>query len=296
VLDQISRDYAGYVAPIEWHTVSSYPLYSAEGRAKWFQYPPPYQGGYATPWLWVDGKSRGYIYSAWAGYVSNQMLIPSDVRLSHVGTSYDPATRSGEVVLECLNGGTTEITAALQVVITEDSLHYTGPNGDPIHNHVCRDYVPDQNGTAVTIPAGGADTVTVAYSLQPGWVEEYVKIVTYLQNTTTQPDSSKPCYQGAIGGVLSFTGVEESKLLAARDLRVQVSPNPCRTGCEFTLSGAAAHGTRITVYAPDGRLVSSFETAANKATWSRAGVPRGIYLYRVNAGTATAEGKLVVTD
>jgi len=296
VLDQISRDYAGYVAPIEWHTVSIYPLYSAEGRAKWFQYPPPYNGGYATPWLWVDGKSRSYQSGAWAGYVSSQILVPSDVRLSHVGTIYDPATRSGEVVLECLNGGSTEITAALQVVITEDSLHYTGPNGDPIHNHVCRDYVPDQNGTTVTIPAGEADTVTVAYSLQPSWVEEYVKIVTYLQNMTTQPDSTKPCYQGAIGGVLSFTGVEESKLLAARDLRVQVSPNPCRTGCEFTLSGAAAHGARITVYSPDGRLVSSFETAANEATWHRAGLPRGIYLYRVNAGTATAEGKLVVTD
>ncbi|MCX6843431.1 MAG: T9SS type A sorting domain-containing protein [candidate division WOR-3 bacterium] len=296
MLDQISRDYAGWVAPIEWHTVSSYPLYNAEGNAKWYAYPPPYQGGYATPWLWVDGRSRGYIYSSWGGYVSNQILIPSDVRLSHVGTSYDPATRTGEVVLECLNGGSTEINAALQVVITEDSLHYTGPNGDPIHNHVCRDYVPDQNGTSVTIPAGAADTVTVAYSLQPSWVEEYVKIVTYLQNMTTQPDSSKPCYQGAIGGVLSFTGVEETKLLAARDLRVQVSPNPCRTGCEFALSGAAAHGARITVYAPDGRLVSSFETAANKATWNRAGIPRGIYLYRVNAGTATAEGKLVVTD
>jgi hypothetical protein len=50
------------------------------------------------------------------------------------------------------------------------------------------------------------------------------------------------------------------------------------------------------VYTPDGRLVSSLQTAANRASWNRAGVARGIYLYRVNAGTATAEGKLVVTD
>jgi hypothetical protein len=296
VLDQICRDYAGYVAPVEWHIVSSYPLYNAEGNSKMRMYPPPYQGGFATPWLWVDGKSRGYTYSAWAGYISNQILVPSDVSLTHVGTSYDPATRTGEVVLECLNGGTTEVTAAMQVVITEDSLHYTGPNGDPIHNHVCRDYVPNQNGTPVILAAGAADTITVAYSLQPSWVEENVKIVTYLQNMTTQPDSSKPCYQGLAAKVLEFTGVEESKLLAARDLRVQVSPNPCRTSCEFTLSGAAAKGARIAVYTPDGRLVSSLQTAANRASWSREGVSRGVYLYRVNAGTATAEGKLVVTD
>jgi hypothetical protein len=297
VLDQIARDYAGWVAPIEWHIGSSYPLYNAEGNAKWRMYPPPYQGGYATPWLWVDGKSRGYQYSAWGGYVSNQILVPSDVRLSHVGTSYNPATRTGEVVMECLNGGTTEITAALQMVITEDSLHYTGPNGDPIHNHVCRDYVPNQNGTAVTLSAGVADTVTIAYSLQPSWVEENVKIVTYLQNMTTQPDSSKPCYQGAIGGVLSFVGVEESKLLAARDLRVQVSPNPCRTGCEFSIAGAAAREGAVTVYTPDGRLVSRLATSNGRAVWNRTeATPRGIYLYRVNAGTATAEGKLVVAD
>jgi len=296
VLDQISRDYAGYVAPVEWHGVSGYPYYSAEARAKWRAYPPPYQGGYATPWIWIDGKSRGYTYSQWAGYVSNQILVPSDVRLSHIGTSYDPATRSGEVVMECLNGGTTEVTAALQVVVTEDSLHYTGPNGDPIHNHVVRDYVPDQNGTEVTIPAGAADTVTVAYSLDAAWVEEYVKIVTYLQNMETQPDSSKPCYQGAIGDVLEFTGVEEQKLIASRDLSVSTSPNPCRTSCRFAISGAAASEGAVAIYTPDGRFVTRLETKQGQAMWNRTAAPRGIYLYRVNAGTATSEGKLVVTD
>ncbi|MCX6843123.1 MAG: Omp28-related outer membrane protein [candidate division WOR-3 bacterium] len=296
MLDQISQNYAGSVAPVEWHIVSSYPLYNAEGNSKMRMYPPPYQGGFATPWLWVDGKSRGYSYNQWAGYVVSQISVPSDVSITHVGTTYDPALRNGQVQVECYNGGSDPIDAALQVVITEDSLHYTGPNGDPIHNHVCRDYVPNQAGTPATLAAGARDTITVSYALQSGWVEENVKLVVYLQNMTTQPDSSKPCYQSAIGGVLSFTGVEESKLLAARDLRVSVSPNPCRTGCEFTLSGAAAHGARIAVYTPDGRLVSSLQTAANRAAWSRAGVSRGIYLYRVNAGTATAEGKLVVTD
>jgi hypothetical protein len=296
VLDQICVNYEGQVAPVEWHIVSGYPLFSAEGNTKMRMYPPPYQGGFATPWLWVDGKSRGYSYNQWAGYVANQISVPSDVSLTHVGTNYSPATRTGQVQVECYNGGSDSIDAALQVVITEDSLHYTGPNGDPIHNHVCRDYVPNQNGTPVTLAAGARDTITVSYELQPAWVEENVNLVVYLQNMTTQPDSSKPCYQGAFGGVLSFVGVEESKLLAARDLRVSVSPNPCRTGCEFALSGAAAHGAQITVYTPDGRLVSSLQTAVNRASWSRAGVSRGIYLYRVNAGTATAEGKLVVAD
>ena len=273
---------------IEWHTDNAYPLYSAEADARWQSY-PGYTGG--TPHLWVDGVDCGYNQPAWAGIISDAMRVPSSVGLTHIGTTYDPAMRTGEVQVECYNSGVDAIDAAVQVVITEDSINYPSPNGDQWHNHVCRDYVPDNSGTPVTLPAGGYDTVTVSYALQPSWVEERVNLVVYLQNLTT-----KSCYQGSVDNLLNLTGVEESKLLAARDLRVQVSPNPCRTGCEFALSGAAARDARITVYTPDGRLVSSLQTAANRASWSRAGVSRGIYLYRVNAGTATAEGKLVVAD
>jgi hypothetical protein len=292
------EDNPGIVAHVEWHVGNSYPQYCAEARSKWFLYPPPYQGGYATPWLWVDGKSRSYQYGSWANYIYDEMLVPSDVSLTHVGTTYNPASRTGQLKVEVCNGGAIPlISAALQVAITEDSINYTGPNGDPWHNGVCRDYVPNQNGTTLTLGPGVTDTVTVSYSLDSTWVEQRLKLVVYLQNMTAQADSSMPCYQGLVGNVLDFVpGVEESKLLAARDLRVSVSPNPCRTGCEFALSGAAAHGAQIAVYTPDGRLVSSLQAEANRASWSRAGLSRGIYLYRVNAGTATAEGKLVVAD
>ena len=294
MLDTISQNYPGQVARVEWHAATGYPFYNAEGKAKWFFYPD--EGGYYYyGTLYADGVSQYRNYSSWATYVTNRMLVPSDVSLTHVGTTYDPGTRAGQVQVECHNAGSDEISAALQFAITEDSLNYTGPNGDAWHNGVCRDYVPNQYGTPVTLAAGATDTVTVPYELQPSWVEEKVKLVVYFQSTTLQGDTLAT-YQGLSGEVLSFTGVEESKLLAARDLRVSVSPNPCRTGCEFSLSGAAAHGARITVYTPDGRLVSSLQTAANRASWSRTGVSRGIYLYRVNAGTATAEGKLVVAD
>ncbi len=298
MLDQVCEANPGRVAPIEWHASAAYPLYSAESRAKWRLYPPPYNGGYATPWLWIDGRNRSYSYSAWENYIYDHMLVPSDVSLTHVGTTYDSVLRNGQVRVECYNAGAIPIIAAgLQVAITEDSLYYTGPNGDPLHNHVCRDYVPNQNGTTLTLGPGATDTVVVPYSLDPSWVEKNVKLVVYLQNMTVQPDSSMPCYQGLVGNVLDFgAGVEESRLLAARDLRVQVSPNPCRTGCVFVLSGAAAHGARIAVYTSDGRLVSSLRAVSNRASWSSAGLSRGVYLYRVNAGAATAEGKLVVSD
>jgi hypothetical protein len=297
-LDQICQDYAGQVAPIEWHVNSTgYPLYSTEAKAKMFLYPPPFYGGYVTPWLWVDGKSLGSSYDTWASYVAGQVSVPTDVSLAHVGTTYDPTLRNGSLKVECHNGGATSIDAALLVALTEDSIYFDAPNGDPWHNHVCRDYIPDENGTPVTLAPGATDTVILPYAVHPAYVAQNVKLVVYLQNMAVQPDSSLPCYQGLVGNVLDFVnGVEESKSPAVRDLRVSATPNPCRIGCQFVLSGAVAEGARITMYAADGRLVSSFPAAGSRTSWTRAGLARGVYLYRVNAGTATAEGKLIVTD
>jgi hypothetical protein len=292
----VTEENPGRVAHVEWHIYNSSPLYSAEANSKWHLYPPPYQGGYATPWLWVDGKNRSYSIGPWENYILDQMDVPSDVGMTHLGTTYDSASRSGEVRVEYYNSGSDTVRAAVQFAITEDSCHYRGSNGDSIHNAVLRDYVPNQNGTPVTIAPGAADTVTLSYSLSPSWNQQMVKLVLYLQNMTVQPDSSMPCYQGIASRVLAFAGVQEPWLLSAGDLRVQVGPNPCRTGCEFNLSGAAAHGARIGIYAPDGRLVSNVQTAGSRASWNRNGVARGVYMYRVTSGTATAQGKLVVTD
>ena len=211
MLDSIVQTLPGFVAPVEWHVYSGSPLYSAEAHAKWYSYPPPYGGGYATPWLWIDGKSRGYDYNSWAQYVTDEIRVPTNVGITHIGTIYDTVSRSGQVQVECYNSGASSIDAALQFVITEDSINYTGPNGDPWHNHVCRDYVPDQNGTPVTLAAGATDTVTVAYRVHPAWVEQKAKLIVYLQNMTVQPDSSLLCCQGLVGNVLDFVpGIEES--------------------------------------------------------------------------------------
>jgi hypothetical protein len=289
LLDTIAENLGSFIAPVEWHVYNGSPLYNAEGYAKWLLYPG---GGGGTPWLYVDGVDCGYDINTWRGAISNARRNLSDVSITHIGTTYDSASRSGQVQVECFNSGGSSIDAAVQFVITEDSIYYVGSNGDAWHNHVCRDYVPDQNGTAVTIAAGAADTVTIPYSIDNSWVQEKVNLVLYLQNMT-----SKSCYQGIARNLINLTGVEEpSKLYSTGDIRVQVGPNPCRAGCEFALSGAAARDARIAMYAPDGRLVSDVQTAGNRATWSRNGVSRGVYLYRVVAGAAAVEGKLVVTD
>ena len=292
---------------VEWHINSGYTsMYRAEANAKWHQYPPPYQGGYATPWAWIDGKSRSYQYSGWAGYVSNEMLVASDLSMTMTG-EYNPSNRTGTLTAIIYNSGASALNAALQLAITEDSIAFAAPNGDPWHNHVLRDYVPDQNGTAISVPAGGYDTVTVNYTIGSTWVEHFTKLVAYVQSTTTLPDSTRPCYQSKAAPLLSFTGVEEPRVPPSfyDNVTVTAGPNPCRANAQFRFTGRTGQGYRLAIYARDGSLVrelaGTIGAGANSLTWDRTDsrgqkVAGGVYGYRLVSTGASASGKLVLTD
>lgn len=298
MLDQICIDYEGYVAAVQWHVSSSYPLHSPEGRLKWRMYPPPYNGGYATPWLWVDGRQRGYIYSQWPNYVSQRVAVPTPVSLGIFG-SYEQGTRTGTVQAVIQNDSSAAITARVSVVITEDSLNYTGPNGDPWHNHVCRDYVPDQNGTVVTIPAGAADTVEVPFTIQSGWNEAKCKLVVYAQSTTMLADSSYPAFQAGSEEVLQLVGLEEAGRVMPELVGLRAVPSVSRGRTEFRFSVAAGTPYDVSVYSLDGSLVRELRGTATGATRVPADLrtlARGVYVYRLAAGSAAASGKLVVSD
>jgi len=263
-------------------------------------YPPPYNGGYATPWAWIDGHNCGYQYSSWAGYVSSRMLEPTDVRL-YLGGTYNPGTRSGTIQAVFFNQGFAPVNATFEAVITEDSLNYSGPNGDPWHNHVCRDYLPDQTGTAISIPSGGYDTVSLNYTLDPSWVERMCRVVVYAQDLSMHPDSGYGGYQAGTAPVLSFVGTEEPIVPASfyNNVAATVSPNPCPGRAEFRFIAQPGRKYDLLVYRLDGTVVDEFHGTTVSGTttvrWNR-DLARGVYGYRLDAGGAVAGGKLVVAD
>ncbi len=302
MLDQICIDYEGYVAAVEWHISSSYPLYNAEGRSKMRTYPPPYNGGYATPWAWIDGRNCSYVYSAWPGYVAQRILEPTDVRLWLSGT-YDPGTRSGTVQAVFYNQGLAPVNGTCEMVITEDSLYYVGPNGDPWHNHVCRDYLPDHLGTPVSVPGGGYDTVVQPFTLQSGWVERMCKIVVYAQDLSFHPDSGYGAFQAGSVNVVELVGIETPSVPASfyNNVAAGVSPNPCRSAAEFRFVAQPDRPYRLTVYRLDGSVVQEFtgqtRTGVTSVRWQRGpAVPCGVYAFRVDVAGATATGRLVIAD
>ncbi|HDQ98801.1 MAG TPA: hypothetical protein ENN51_00740 [candidate division WOR-3 bacterium] len=301
-MDQIVLDFPGRIAAIEWHINASYPLYSAEARTRFRSYPPPYNGGYATPWAWIDGKSRGYQYSSWSSWAQYQMAIPAEYGIGLTG-SYTPGAGSGELAIELTNPTSSPVTADLFVVITEDSIYYSAPNGDPWHNHVCRQFATGVSGTSVTIPAMTTDTVIQNFAIESGWVEERCNLVAYLQTPDVQPDSSRPIHQGAIIRLLELTGIAEREPVRPR-LAVTAGPNPVRDRAELHFNARPGSSWRLAVYSSTGRRVASLQGIANGkdiVTWNRrdesgSRVPAGVYGWRLTVDGRTAQGKLVTTD
>lgn len=261
-------------------------------------YPPPYSGSYATPWLWVDGRQRGYNYNLWASYVAAQISAPTPVQITLLG-EYDQLTRNGTIKALIQNDSTDEIAARVSVVITEDSIYYIAPNGDQWHNHVCRDYIPNQYGTVLTIPAGGMDSVTQPFTIASNWNEERCKIVVYAQSTTMLPaDSSYPAFQGAEVRVLDLVGVEEAGALRVENPSLLVTPNPSKGKAHFQFNTTDRVPYELDVFATDGRLVERFSGVVGgvmhlKTTRSLAG---GVYLYRLTVQNKSYHGKLVVLE
>jgi hypothetical protein len=216
----------------------------------------------------------------------------------NIAGSYNPGNRQGEAVVLMLNSSGAPIGASAFVVITEDSINYNGPNGDPWHNHVCRDYVPDQNGTAVAIPAGGSDTLTMPFVLDPAWNEARCNVLVYLQGAL-QPDSTRPTYNAGLVPVLSMTGVQEPALVPGRPVALSAAPNPCRENVRFSFNLAGGADYRFELYAPDGRLLEARNGRAGVGASSLAIVAPGrpgVYLARLTARGLSAETKLVRSE
>lgn len=283
---------------VEWHVSASYPLYSPEARGKWFMYPGPYNGSYATPWLWVDGRQRGYNYNLWPSFVAARISEPTPVLITLSG-NYNQSTRSGTIKALIQNDSSADLTMRVSVVITEDSIYYAAPNGDPWHNHVCRDYIPNQYGTVITVPAGGIDSVVQPFSIASTWNEQRCNIVVYAQSTTMVPaDSSYPAYQAAQVKVLDLVGVGEQRSPSGRTHHPAVTVSTIFGRPILTIATGTPVAYRLSIHTVEGRTV---HTQRGTATGTgpllvNKHLTPGVYFYRLQIGDTGMNGKLVVSN
>jgi hypothetical protein len=264
-----------------------------------YSYPPPYNGGYATPWLWYDGDETGsYSYGVWQSKIVNRMNQPAPVTATMWG-SYTPGDGSGTVHVQFRNDSTATING--RVVITEDSLSYSAPNGDLWHNHVARDYLPNQSGQTVSIPVNDSITVTQGFTIQSTWDDDRCVIIAWVQDDN-YVSQRKEIWQGVMKPVTELIGVKEQQPDVVA-IPVVPMPNPCVNATVFSFVLPLLQSYRIDIYDISGRMIRSIAGMASgnedcvqwnlKDQYGRR-VSSGVYLYRFSAGSDQSTGTIIV--
>ncbi len=273
------------------HLRSGYPLYCAEAFSRMYYYPSPY----ATPMLKYDGLNGGSGYGGWQNLITGRFNIPSTVTITMYG---DYSDGSGTINVKFRNDTTVTISARAYIVITEDSLYYLGPNGDPWHNHVARDYVPSYTGQYITIPAGDSVIVTQPFTIQAGWDEDMCNIVAWFQT-----DGTRKMWQGGKTPVTALVGVEEYESDVMPVYAVTTVPNPCVSNTSFQFELPIGTNYKIAIYDVSGRRIQTLDGIASGAKesvrWNledntETHVSSGIYCYRFESEVTNQTGKIIV--
>jgi hypothetical protein len=162
-------------------------LYNAEAAHRAFNF---YNVSY-TPDVYVDGDQTSGNYQA---IIVNRMNQPAPVTETLWG-SYTPSFGSGTVYAKFRNDSSATMNARVYFVITEDSCYYVGPNGDAWHNHVARDYLPNDTGTVVSIPSGDSIVLSRDFTInESNWDLSMCHIYAWIQ----RPTGDKEVFQAGI--------------------------------------------------------------------------------------------------
>lgn len=253
---------------------------------------------YITPWLWYDGNQHGEMdYTQWESKIITRMNQPAPVTI-YLDGEYSPSNNSGTIYATFKNDSSATITGRVIIVITEDSLFYPAPNGTVWHSNVPRDYVPDNNGTNVSIPAGDSITITMPFTTHPNWNKTHCKIKTWVQNDIMQSDSTKEVWQGALVNLLEL-GINEDYQEKSGRLSVHVYPNPIRRNGSVQFNLGIGTSYEISIFDCTGRQIVKIKGSADIINWNlRDGqgypVNPGVYFYKIQSEKFFTSGKIVI--
>jgi PKD repeat protein len=169
------------VAIIEYHNGD--PFATTESNARNQQYYGI--GGYPTAWF--DGKYNTYeggnannsLYSAYLPIVNARMGIQTDFTLeiygSNTGDNYNIVVKVNKV------GSYSGTNLKVRFAVTESDIQYAWQNQTEM-NFVCRDMVPDQNGTAIDFSSGDEQEVELSFTFNNTWNAEECELIAFLQD------------------------------------------------------------------------------------------------------------------
>ncbi len=137
----------------------------------------------------LGGSSSSSMYPTYLPKVNQRNAIPCDYTIDIFGENSSGLTYDIVLDLEQVNGSPLSNLVA-HLVITE--------SGFPVSwgivseaNYVCREMVPDQNGTAISFSGSTELELSLQFTLDPSWDTDEIELVAFIQD-----NSSKEVLQG----------------------------------------------------------------------------------------------------
>ena len=235
----------------------------------------------------------------------NNTFSPLTMELSG---SYDSSANTGQVKAT-LHGTGRMVDADLRLfyMIIQDTILYTGSNGDTIHHQVYRQVMPDMNGRTIAINIGESLSDSVTFSIpttgyNPAYVEEDCRVIAFVQD-----NNSKNIWQSICVPLLSLlTGVEgePDKGSTVRTSLLPCYPNPASGDVRLSYNLAAEGQVQLGIYDIMGRRIKSLANSRqlpgrHTITWdgrsdSGAKVSNGVYFYKLDTEGFTSTKKLTI--
>jgi hypothetical protein len=175
---------------------------------------------------------------------------------------------------------------SLFVALAEDTVFYTGGNGEPEHYDVFRDALTDALGAPCTLPAMVGDSVVVRVSspADPIWNIDRIYTVAVLQETgnkaLVQAEATAPSDNGSTTGVASPPAFE-----------VDIFPNPAENSVYVRLKDVSPSEITLTNLLGVTVLQQSDDTQA--ITLDIAHLPKGLYWLQVATSTGALTKAIV---
>ncbi len=251
-----------------------------------------------------DARTNYYgIYGSTPRLVINGVVILSSTNYasSSIFTPYQSSTTPASIHIVQQKFGadsirstitiTTEATHSLGglslfVALAEDTVFYTGTNGEKQHYDVFRKSLSGTTGTSITLPAAVGSSVVLTFSSPSNSTWNFSRIYTFamLQETNSkklvQAEAVAPSANGTAGVAETHT-----------TLVATIFPNPTTNIVNIQLAESAP--AIVTIISLDGKVLMKKELSLSNSQLDLSSLPTATYLLSVKTDKGEYSQKII---
>jgi len=241
----------------------------------------------STPRLVINGT----VISSVANYSSSSIFTPfqslntpASIRIVQQKFGVDSIRTTIIIKTEATHslGG-----LSLFVALAEDTVFYTGGNGESQHYDVFRKSLSSTIGNGITLPAAVGDSVVFTFSSASDSIWNFSRIYTL---AILQETSSKNLVQAE--AVSPSAGALATDIdLANNQLSASIFPNPINDVLHIQLAESAA--ATLTITSLDGKLMLQKFTTQNNFQIDFSSFPASTYLIKLKTQHAEYSQKII---